>query len=76
MMRSRTNPAITEAPAAARSTTSLVRILPARALRLFDAPAILTTGWEMAILQALGWLFIVSWLLTPATTAVAAIAAR
>lgn len=74
-MRSRTNPAISEAPAA-RSTTSLIRILPARALRLFDAPAILTTNWEMAILQALGWLFILSWLLTPATTVVVTIASR
>lgn len=73
-MRSRTNPAISEAPAA-RSTTSLVRILPARALRLFDAPALLIANWEMVVLHVLSWIFILTWLLTPATTAVS-IAAR
>lgn len=64
-MRSRTNPAIAATPAA-RSHTGLVKILPPQTLRVFDAPAVLTTTSELAGLHVLLWILIAAWWITPA----------
>lgn len=62
-MRTRTGPITESLPAT--SSARLIHIMPQSQMRLFDAPAVLTTGRELAVLHVLCWLFLAVWLIQP-----------